>query len=255
MSAYSEDWLHETIVLANKEANTTLIGLHCWGGSPFDFHPLAQAFSKHPIRFVFPRMDDVGLAKVVTDEISINAWLSPIRTLIRKELENSDQVYLCGLSMGGTIATMMSVEFGIKRVVLLAPFFGVIAMNNLATKVANNLSMVMPRIWKYKAGCVKSREGLKRYRCPENHFHLKSFVGLQALTKVAEASVERIPKPYLWCHSPKDPIASFDLAKTHLGKDSQHLALLNTEHIVTFDYDAASVFESMENFWSLRTQD
>ena len=150
---------------------------------------------------------------------------------------------------------MMAVEFGIKRVVLLAPFFGVIAMNNLATKVANNLSMVMPRIWKYKAGCVKSREGLKRYRCPENHFHLKSFVGLQALTKVAEASVERIPQPYLWCHSPKDPIASFDLAKTHLGKDSQHLALPNTEHIVTFDHDAASVFESMENFWSLRTQD
>lgn len=110
----------------HDDRKKVVLFLHCFRATPGVFDELSDIMFDNGFSYYNVRLPGHGLR----DEDAIlrikkNDWLFYTENILLDLLDNFEEVYLCGLSLGATMAFNLSVRYGdrIKRCALLSPLF------------------------------------------------------------------------------------------------------------------------------------
>lgn len=224
---------------------------HGFTGTPQSMRPWAEHLVAAGYSVRLPRLPGHGTTWQDMNTTRWTDWYAEIRRAYDELAPRCDEVFLCGLSMGGTLVTRLAAELAdagdsrLGGVVLVNPAFGTMRRDASFAR--------------YIAWAVTSRPGfgsdIKKAGVAELGYGktpLKAFVSLQQLWKVVLPQLYRITAPILYFHSTEDHVVDELSAKLlHAGATSTtvtEIALTNSYHVATVDNDAEQIFAGTVDF-------
>lgn len=122
----------DTQVVTVAEA-TTLLGngrnavllVHGFSGAHTDFNTLGQTLQAKGISVRLMRLPGHGTFVVQQATVSAEQLIEAVRHEYRALRQSYERVALVGFSMGGSLATIVTAEEPVDRLVLIAPYYGV----------------------------------------------------------------------------------------------------------------------------------
>lgn len=100
--------------------------MHCYTGIPGLFDELAEMLYKRGYSYYNLRLPGHGLsAENGIFQVKRDDWLFYAENILLDLMDSFEEVYLCGLSLGGVISYSLLVKYGerVKRAALLSPLF------------------------------------------------------------------------------------------------------------------------------------
>lgn len=98
-------------------SNTTVILIHGVGGYGRFLYPIGQEIAKGGVSYLAPDLPGYGLSPAGKN-LCIGDWVKCIYDLVEKEFQNSKNIVLFGLSLGGILAyEVASMHQGVKALI------------------------------------------------------------------------------------------------------------------------------------------
>ncbi|SDZ06744.1 carboxylesterase [Amycolatopsis xylanica] len=174
-------------------------------------------------------------------------WYEAVRTELLELLGTCDSVFVCGLSMGGTLSLRLAQEFGnrIAGIVLVNPSVTTLRWD---AKFGPLLAAVLPSVPGVGNDIKKPGETEIAYtRTP-----VRAAVSLGKLWKLVRADLPKVTQPLLLLHSAVDHIVEPVNSQIILGavgsENVTEVVLENSYHVATQDNDAELIFERSVEF-------
>ena len=254
-----EDWIvKDQVVLPDngQPVTRTVIMVHGFGGSPFDYKPLARPLANRGFRVVMPVTPGQGrdVHAHRRGEITPKITLCWLRNLIRAETvrEGGTKPHIVGFSMGGALVTVVASEDLVDRVVLLSPFYSLPTANGLLHTMAGALEPVIPVVPKPWRGKIADPTGYEEYVPGTWFVSVGAFLQLEELASQARVAATVITRPTLLLGSRNDGAASFEVAQ-ELFSANEFVTIREFErsdHILLYDYDREEVVRIVVEFLS-----
>jgi carboxylesterase len=171
---------------------------------------------------------------------SYQHWIGDVESALDSLLAERKRVFLCGLSMGGTLALNVAArragDSGLAGVVALAAPLRLVDVHPPFLPV-----MTLLRSWqRWREPDIKDRAAWDRhlgYRA----FHPFAFRQLLSLLRDTRGRVARVSHPLLILQSRLDhTVAAFNAELIHRAVSSRHRKLVwlrNSYHVITLDFD------------------
>ena len=220
---------------------------HGFTGSPQSVRAWAEHFAAAGFTVRLPRLPGHGTTWQELNDTRWQDWYAEIRRAYDDLAARCDQVFVCGLSMGGTLVTKLAEDLGdkISGIVLVNPAYGTLRKDAALAK--------------YVSWAVKTRPGIgsdiKKPGITELSYDktpLKAFVSLQELWRIVTAELAKVTAPILFFHSTQDHVVdALSGSLLHAGATSTtviEVPLENSYHVATVDNDAEQVFTGSVDF-------
>jgi carboxylesterase len=220
---------------------------HGFTGTPQSMRPWAEHLAAAGFTVRLPRLPGHGTSWQEMNDTRWQDWYGEVRRAYDDLAARCDQVFVAGLSMGGTLVTRLAEELGdaISGVLLVNAAYGTLRKDAAFAR--------------YLTWAVKSRPGIgsdvKKPGIAELGYDktpLKAFVSLQELWKVVVADLSKVTAPVLYFHSTEDHVVDDLSAKLlHAGATSTtvtEVPLTNSYHVATIDHDADQIFTGSVDF-------
>ena len=231
----------------------TVVMIHGFAGSPFDFKPLAVKLTNLGYRIVLPTTpgqlnhDYSKSFYNYKPELYIN-W---INNLVSNEIKKSNgKVYLAGFSMGGTLSTIAAVSNKIDKLILIAPFYSLTTANDFIWKSSHWLSKIINGVPNLTLGAINDSKGDAEYYPGSEVIRLDAYDSLERLAQIAVKCVPEIKVPILVLGSKNDKVASFEYTKELFGsnKNARIIEYERSNHVLLYDYDKESAISNIVSF-------
>jgi carboxylesterase len=220
---------------------------HGFTGTPQGMRPWGQHLGEAGLSVRVPRLPGHG---TTIQEANLTTWHDWYAELERNFLELStqcDQVFVMGLSMGGTLAIRLAEEHGdeINGLVLVNP--------SLLTKRPDRfllpaLRLVVPS-WTGIASDIKKAGSVE---LAYDRIPMKAAYSLSKLWGTTRADLAKVTQPLLIFRSASDHVVEPDstvLLKQKVSSvDVREVVLENSYHVATLDNDAPTIFEGSVEF-------
>ncbi|WP_409182065.1 alpha/beta hydrolase [Amycolatopsis sp. VS8301801F10] len=174
-------------------------------------------------------------------------WYGAVREALLALRAECDQVFVGGMSMGGTLTLRLAEEFGsdISGLVLVNPS---VTRLSLDAKVLPLLSRVVPSIRAIGNDIAKPGEVELAYpRTP-----VRAAASLARLWKIVRADLPKVTQPVLLLHSRVDHVVEPENSRIVLDSisstDVTEVVLENSFHVATQDHDAELIFSRSVDF-------
>ena len=245
-SGWLDDYFAKGI---GKNSKIGVLLLHGFTGSPASMRPWAQFLNEKGITVSVPRIPGHGTRWQDLNKVQWQSWTNRAREALLKLQEESSEVYIFGLSMGGantlfTAATAKS-EVNLAGVVLVNPM---IHITDPAIKFINIIKYLAPK--RPSVG-----DDIKKPNVTEWGYDALPTKGVAQLNKLLKATRSLLPEvivPTLLFHSVEDhvlPVSNTEVIMNEIGSKSKvRVELGNSYHVATLDYDAQTIFESSYQF-------
>jgi carboxylesterase len=245
-SGWLDDYFAKGI---GKNSKIGVLLLHGFTGSPASMRPWAQFLNEKGITVSVPRIPGHGTRWQDLNKVQWQSWTNRAREALLKLQEESSEVYIFGLSMGGantlfTAATAKS-EVNLAGVVLVNPM---IHITDPAIKFINIIKYLVPK--RPSVG-----DDIKKPNVTEWGYDALPTKGVAQLNKLLKATRSLLPEvkvPTLLFHSVEDhvlPVSNTEVIMNEIGSKSKvRVELGNSYHVATLDYDAQTIFESSYQF-------
>jgi len=102
-------------------SKTAILLIHGYTGSPHDMLYLGKRLHNAGFSVCIPRLPGHGTNSVDFLNSNYKQWLRSAVDAYISLLKESDDIYICGLSMGGLLTILLAGLFDPKRIVLAAP--------------------------------------------------------------------------------------------------------------------------------------
>lgn len=206
---------------------------------PFDF------FAKNGIHVEAPSLSGHGSTWQEMNKVSYQEWMSDVKKSIKKLSNRTDNIFLFGLSMGGTLALLNSLEKEIS---------GVIAINNACIFKDFRL-LFLPFLKYFLLSLPAVASDIKDNSETEIAYDKTPSFALHELLKLAKLlknNLHKIKKPVLLFKSIDDhviPLISSVYTFDNIGSsDKQLIYLKNSFHVATQDFDRNVIFQKSLEF-------
>jgi carboxylesterase len=227
--------------------------LHGFGDSPFTLRYLADDLFAHGYDVRAPLLPGHGQSFSAFDSTPHTAWVASARAELMAMRAKYPWVALCGLSMGGALATILASEVrDLPRLVLLAPYLGMPWHIRMATMFAP--------LWSEYVGAISSdapesiRDPDERMLCRGQSKAHGAVTGrvMRELARVSRWASRVLPdvtSPTLLIQSSEDNRVSRQTAERSfaaLGSAEKRLLFTTgAGHVITVDYGRERVFEEV----------
>jgi carboxylesterase len=220
---------------------------HGFTGTPQSLRPWAEHLAAADLTVRLPRLPGHGTSVA---EANLTTWHDWYAELDRNFLELSrqcEQVFVMGLSMGGTLALRLAEVHGdaISGLVLVNP--------SLLTKRPDRfllpaLRLVVPS-W---AGIASDIKKPGEVELAYDRIPMKAAYSLSKLWVTTRSELEKVTQPILIFRSPQDHVVEPDscvlLHEKVASTDVNEVLLEDSYHVATLDNDAPTIFEGSVEF-------
>ena len=249
------EWCNEPQLLLPEEnnRNRSIVMIHGFGGSPFDFKPLAKELQQQGFTVRIPILpgqnkDFFAYNRGTFDANFFEKWLYDI--LMEEQKRFGKKPYLVGFSMGGTLSTILAKQQQVSKLVLIAPFYSLPQNNDLIVAINQTLGFILPVVPKVANGQVYSVVGHNAYK--PGTFLVSSFAFLQLNTLAVKARsiAPQLDIPIFIVASSNDKVASFTKIQELFARNS-HAEIHDypdSNHIMLYDYPHKKIILDILSF-------
>jgi carboxylesterase len=223
------------------EGRTGVLLVHGFTGSPYSMRPWGEFLAAQGFAVRGPRLPGHGTTWQDCNTTTERDWLAEVHRSFDLLAEDCDQVFVAGLSMGGTLA----VRFAEQRPADLA---GLVLVNpslltlRLDAKLLPLLARLTPS-WAPIANDIK-KPGVDELAYPK--MPTRAMVAVRRLWAVTRPELARITAPMLVFRSVEDhvvePASTEALLAGVSSTDTAEVLLHESYHVATLDNDAERIF-------------
>lgn len=220
---------------------------HGFTGTPQSMRPLADRFASEGFSVRLPRLPGHGTTWQAMNKTRWTDWFAEVDAAYAELAAICAQVFVVGLSMGGTLATLVAEthQNDVAGLMLINPAF---VMDDKRLRAVPLLQYVLPSIGAISGDIKKPGVAEVGYsRTP-----LKALRSQMLMWEQATRDLPQITQPVVLFHSPQDhivPPASSTLFLSRISsEDVTDVVLHNSYHVATLDNDAALIEDRCVEF-------
>ena len=221
--------------------NVGALLVHGFTGSPFSMRPWGEYLAANGLTVLGPRLPGHGTRWQELNLTRWQDWYGEAERAFDRLRSRCEQVFVMGLSMGGTLTLRLAEERGddIAGIVTVNPSLLTLRRD---AKLLPYLAKVVPSIKAIGDDIRKPGVSERAYdRTP-----LRAAASLAQLWKLVAADLGRVTQPLLTFRSADDHVveaASGRLLLAAVGsEDVREVVLENSYHVATLDNDAELIF-------------
>lgn len=220
---------------------------HGFTGTPASMRPWAEYLAAAGFTVRLPLLPGHGTSWQDCNRTSWPDWYAELERAHDELSARCEQVFACGLSMGGTLVTRLAEQRpdGVAGLVLVNPSF---ATQRLDAKLA-----------RFVAWAVPSRPGIggdvKKPGVTEPAYDrtpIRAFASLQQLWPVVLRDLGTVTAPIRLYRSAEDhivePLSARLLLTRATATDVEEIVLEDSYHVATLDNDAPQIFAGSAEF-------
>ena len=250
-----DSWVkvEKQLIPDNMTVTDTVLMIHGFAGSPFDFKPLAVKLTNLGYRVVLPTTPGQLNQDYSSDyhDYQPEYYINWINNLVSNEIKKSNgRVYLAGFSMGGSLSTIAAVSNKIDKLILIAPFYSLTTANDFIWKSSHWLSKIINGVPNLTLGAINDPKGDAEYYPGSEVIRLDAYDSLERLAQTAVKCIPEIEVPILVLGSKNDKVASFEYTKElfNSNKNAKIIEYEKSNHVLLYDYDKESAISNIVLF-------
>ncbi|MER8182606.1 alpha/beta fold hydrolase [Kitasatospora sp. NPDC094015] len=221
--------------------------VHGFTGSPQSLRPWADHLAAAGLTVSLPLLPGHGTRWQDMQLTRWEDWYAEVDRELRTLLAECEQVFVCALSMGGSLALRLASRHrsAISGLVLVNPS---VRSDNPASVLLPALRHLVPSL----PGVANdiALEGSTELAYDRTPLH--AAWSLSRLWKDVQSVLPEIEQPVLLLHSPQDHVVSPANSELVLARisstDVTELLLERSYHVATLDHDAGLIFEASLDF-------
>lgn len=229
--------------LSHDAGRVGVLLCHGFTGSPAAMRPWAEFLVRHGYSVRLPLLPGHGTHWRDLASTDWRDWYDTALAAFRELQSSCDQVFVCGLSMGGTLTLRLAQELG-DEVAGIAVVNPLVHRMPRGSAFAPALHFVVPSI--PGIGNDISKAGMNEH-CYER-VPVRGVAALGRLSRLVSSEIDRIQQPTIIFTSMQDhavdPVNSQWLAQRLRAVDVSSVVLADSFHVATLDHDADAIFEA-----------
>ncbi len=221
--------------------------IHGFTGSPAAMTPWGKALSQHGWSIRVPRLPGHGSRWQDMNLTTWEDWYAEVERNLRELQAKCDQVFICGLSMGGSLALRLAQQHGneISGIILVNPAVHSKRQDRLLLPIVSKFVKAFPGIANDIA--KPGQDEVAYLKLP-----LKAAHSLAQLWKTIQSDIAKVTQPVLLFRSLQDHVVEASNAQWILehisSSDKEEVLLENSFHVATLDYDAELIETASADF-------
>jgi carboxylesterase len=220
---------------------------HGFTGTPQSLRPWAEHLAAADVTVRLPRLPGHGTTVAEANLTTWHDWYAELERNLAELSAQCEQVFVMGLSMGGTLAIRLAEEHGgeITGLVLVNP--------SLLTKRPDRFLLPVLRLfvpsWTGIASDIKKPGEVE---LAYDRIPMKAAYSLSKLWITTRADLGKVTQPILIYRSADDHVVEPDssalLKEKVASGDVREVVLEDSYHVATLDNDAPTIFEGSVEF-------
>lgn len=220
---------------------------HGFTGSPQSMRPLADRFAAEGFSVRLPRLPGHGTTWQQMNKTRWTDWFAEVDAAYTELAATCERVFVIGLSMGGTLATLVAQTHpnDVAGLMLINPAF---LMDDKRLRAVPFLQHVIPSMGAISGDIKKPGAVEVGYsRTP-----LKALRSQMRMWEQVTRDLPQITQPVVLFHSPQDHVVPPACSQLFLSRvsseDVTDVALPDSYHVATLDNDAALIEDRCVEF-------
>lgn len=232
---------------AGPDSRIGVLLIHGFTGSPASMTPWGKALSEHGWTIRVPRLPGHGSRWQDMNLTTWEDWYAEAERNLRELQATCDQVFVCGLSMGGSLTLRLAEKHGsdIAGIVLVNP-----AVHS--ERPDRHLLPVISKFLKAFPGISNDIAKPGQDEIAYGKIPLKAAHSLSQLWKLIKSDIAQVTQPVILFRSLQDHVVEASNAQWILehvsSADKEEVLLENSFHVATLDYDAPLIQERSAEF-------
>lgn len=219
--------------------------IHGFTGAPYEVEPLATYIKEKTDWLVkVPTLPGHGVTLSLKGH-TYNEWVTYAERELLKLMEEVDEVYVIGFSMGGVIASYLAANYQVKKLVLLSAAVYYINPKQLILDCKEMIKDLLN-------GNIKDNELFSRYKKKMHETPMRSTIEFQKLVKRMKPYLKKLTLPVLIIQGECDgivPVKSAHYLYKTIPSNEKELRLLPcSKHHVCHGEDYEELKSYVENF-------
>lgn len=227
---------------------------HGFTGSPHSLRAWAESLHAAGFRVALPRLPGHGTTWQEMNETTWTDWYSTVEREFLVLRESCEQVFICGLSMGGGLTLRLAEQFGDQVA-------GLVVVNPAVTSNDKRL-YALPVLHRVVASLPGIANDIAMPGVVEGGYDRNPLRALSSMTKMwvdIRANLSQITQPILLFRSVNDHVVDPSSARLILAEisstDVTERVLERSFHVATMDYEAEQIFSESADFFRRLRQD
>jgi len=228
-------------------ADVGVLVCHGFTGSPHSVRPWARHLAKQGFTVSLPLLPGHGTDWRDCNLTGWRDWYASVDEAFTHLSGRCERVFVCGLSMGGTLALRLAEQHGarIAGIVLVNP---AVAMLRWDTRFLPLLARLVPSVAAIGNDIAKPGVLEGAYaRTP-----VRAAASLRQFQTIVRRDLGKVTQPLLLLHSAQDhvvePVNSALVLSGVASTDVREIVLTESYHVATLDHDAALIFDATVEF-------
>ncbi|MEU3497285.1 alpha/beta hydrolase [Kitasatospora cineracea] len=221
--------------------------VHGFTGSPQSMRPWAEHLAEAGLTVSVPLLPGHGTRWQDLQPTRWEDWYATVGAAFEELAADCEQVFVCALSMGGSLALKLAAEHGdrISGLVLVNPS---VRSDNPATVLLPVLRHLLPSLPGVAGDIALPGAAEVGY----DRLPLHAAWSLSKLWEGVQRGMPAVTQPVLLMHSPQDHVVSPRNSALVLARisstDVTELLLERSFHVATLDHDAGLIFGASLDF-------
>ena len=231
-------------------SRVAVLVLHGFTGSPASLRPWAEDLHRRGYSVSMPLLPGHGTRWQDLQGTRFQDWYAAAEDAFTKLRTEHDQVFVAGLSMGGTLALALAEQHGrdVAGLMVANPIMATRRKDAKLLPLLPLLKHVVPSFPAIANDIKKAGQDEIAYsRTP-----LKAAASLFAQLPTLQERLGQVTQPLVFFHSPEDHVVDDSSREAILARvssrDLEEVVLENSYHVATLDNDAPLIFERSAAF-------
>ena len=243
-AGWMQDWSASG---SGKNARTGVLLVHGFTGAPPSMRPWGEFLLSKGYTVRVPLLPGHGTKPEDLNKVKCREWPIKVQSELDKLLRVCDQVFICGLSMGGATTLYIAQENNdrLNGIILVNPMIHV-------KGVSAPMAYLLSRFQKLRTSVGND---IKRPGITEHGYDALPTRGIHQLLimlGITRKNLGRITIPVQLFHSVEDhtlPVSNTEIIMAGLSSSvKSRIELVNSYHVATLDYDQELIFQNSLTF-------
>jgi carboxylesterase len=232
-------------------AGTSRVGvllIHGFTGSPLSMRAWAEHLAADGFRVAVPRLPGHGTSWQELAMTEWTDWYACVERELARLSDDCDQVFVCGLSMGGGLALLLAERHPDQ-------ITGVVLVNAVITST-DKRALALPVLRRFLPSLAGISNDIARPGVDEGAYSrtpLRAAYSMTALWREIRRDLDQVHQPLLIFRSVQDhvvdPSSARAILATVASRDVSEQLLHRSYHVATMDYEAADIFAQSSAFF------